>query len=103
MVDADALPPAFEREYGCTPQEWARWMCDAVTHGRPVESSEEGVLRVPVGDGRLQIGWRTLAPRAIALIRLPRLTVSFHFEGVAQAERAAFMRRLDLQLQRGGG
>jgi hypothetical protein len=103
VVDADALPPAFEREYGCSPAEWARWMRDAVTQGRPVEDSDTGSVAIALGAGRLEIHWRALPQRTIALIRLPRLGVAFRFEGVAASERAAFMRRLDLQLQRGGG
>jgi hypothetical protein len=103
MVDADALPPAFEREYGCSPAEWARWMREAVTQGRPVEDGDAGRLDIALGSGQLRIQWHALPPRTIALIRLPRLAVSFRFDGVADRERAAFMRRLDLQLQRGGG
>lgn len=103
MVDANALPPAFEREYGCTALEWARWMRETVTHGRHVDARDEGSVEVALGGGRLTIAWKSLAPRSIALIQLPRLAVSFRFEEVADIDRAAFMRRLDLHLQRGGG
>ena len=44
-----------------------------------------------------------LPPRQIALIRLPRLAVSFKFAGVADEVRHAFMKRFDLYMQRGGG
>lgn len=103
MMDVEALPPSFEREYGCTPAEWARWMREAVTEGRDVPTVAEGSLEQPVGAGRLRIRWQSLEARVIALVRLPRLAVHFHFDGVGDAERAAFMRRLDRQLQRGGG
>jgi hypothetical protein len=44
-----------------------------------------------------------MQPRAIALVRLPRLHVSFRFEDVEAQARRAFMERFDLYLQRGGG
>jgi hypothetical protein len=43
-----------------------------------------------------------LPDRQIALMRIPRLAVSFRFEGVDAAHRARFM-RTDLHTQRGGG
>lgn len=103
MVDTDTLPPVFEREYGCTPTEWARWMAEVVNEGRPVEARPEGTLEVALAHGRLTLRWRALPARVIALIRLPRLWVHFDFDRVPDTERAAFMRRLDLRLQRGGG
>ena len=57
----------------------------------------------PLAEGRLQLSWQVLPDRVIALIRLPRLRVQFHFDGVAAQARVAFMRRFDLVLQRGGG
>ena len=53
--------------------------------------------------GQLSIQWQTLAPRQIALMRLPRLLVHFQFDGLNDAQRYAFMRRFDLYMQRGGG
>ena len=92
----------FDREYGCTLQEWLRWMPDAV-HGHPWTQAQQSRLEVVIGPGRLVLSWEVLAPRAIALIRLPRLQVHFEFQGVNPAAQAAFMKRFDLHLQRGGG
>jgi hypothetical protein len=39
----------------------------------------------------------------IALVRLPRLIVSFRFAGVTETQRHAFMKRFDLYMHRGGG
>jgi hypothetical protein len=44
-----------------------------------------------------------LEPRVIALVRLPPMQVRFAFDGVGADERAEFLRRFDLHLQRGGG
>jgi hypothetical protein len=92
----------FEREYGCTEREWCRWM-PAATGGleRLDESPQAMVVRI--GTGRLHLRWQVLTPRAIALLRLPRLAVTFAFEGVPLEDRLAFLRRFDLHLQRGGG
>jgi hypothetical protein len=58
---------------------------------------------VHIGDGLLQLQWRILPPRVIALLRLQRLAVSFVFEGVEEEARQRFMKRFDLTMQRGGG
>ena len=93
---------AFTREYGCTQDEWLRWMPEAV-HGHAWAQPRAGSLQVSIGQGVLALDWQVLAPRVIALIRLPRMTVSFRFSAVSDDERAAFMKRFDLHLQRGGG
>lgn len=97
-----SVSEAFSREYGCTQDEWLRWMPDAV-HGHPWTRLQPCLLEVRVGAGTLTIGWTVLPPRAIALIRLARMAVDFRFDAVAPSERTAFMRRFDLHLQRGGG
>jgi len=92
----------FEREYGCTEREWRGWM-PAATGGRPCLEDGPSALLVPIGPGWLRLGWQALPPRAIALLRLPRLAVQFAFDDVPLAERREFLRRFDLHLQRGGG
>jgi len=96
------VPAVFEREYGCTQGEWLRWMPDAV-HGHPSTQPRSESLLVCIGSGTLAIEWKVLAPRVIALIRLPRMAVHFDFRGVEPEARRVFMRRFDLHLQRGGG
>jgi hypothetical protein len=44
-----------------------------------------------------------LPDRQIALMRIPRLAVSFRFDGVDVDCRVRFMRHFDLHTQRGGG
>ncbi|HEX5633596.1 MAG TPA: hypothetical protein VFX50_10215 [Gemmatimonadales bacterium] len=95
-------PPArFEREMGCTEAEWLQWLPAAVG-GRPL-GLESGRAVVRLEDGTLELRWRALPPRVIALLRIPRLQVAFAFEGVGGARRAEFMRHFDLFTQRGGG
>lgn len=91
----------FEREMACTPAEWARWLPAAIGQ-HPWDSSSDAAT-VHIGDGLLHLQWQPGAARVIALMRLPRLLVSFRFEGVDADARFAFMRRFDLYLQRGGG
>jgi len=96
------VPEAFTREYGCTQDEWLRWMPEAV-HGHRCTQPQEGRLHVSIGQGLLVLDWHVLTPRVIALIRLPRMTVNFSFSGVTDDKRTAFLKRFDLHLQRGGG
>ena len=93
---------SFSREYGCTQDEWLRWMPEAV-HGHAWTQPQTDSLVVVIGSGTLHLEWKVLPPRSIALIRLPRMTVNFRFSGVNDDESIAFMKRFDLHLQRGGG
>ena len=92
----------FERDYGCTEREWLAWMPSATGGRERVPEGTQG-LRVRVGNGQLVLRWSVLAPRVIALMRLPRLAVTFSFEGVPLEERREFLRTFDMHLQRGGG
>lgn len=93
---------AFEREHGCTAAEWLAWLARAV-QPCPLELTSETSALVHVGRGTLALHWRVLPLRTIALVRLPRLAVGYRFEGLDGDERAEFMRRFDLAMQRGGG
>ena len=93
---------SLDREMGCTEREWLSWLPGAV-HGHALTLGN-GKAEVAIGQGRLDLRWQALAPRQIALVRLPRLAVQFRFDaGVADAERQRFMRGFDLYMQRGGG
>lgn len=96
-----AYPPAFEREMGCTVAEWLGWLPAAI--GPHPWSRDGDQATVRIGTGALMLDWRPLPPRVIALMRMPRLHVTFRFDGLTETERHAFMRRFDLYMQRGGG
>jgi hypothetical protein len=94
-------PADFKREMGCTEAELLMWLPGAV-NACPLQLMPRSA-EVAIGGGRLELAWRELPPRQIALLRMPRLAISFHFEGVAEVERQRFMRYFDLYTQRGGG
>jgi hypothetical protein len=91
----------FEREYGCTETEWLRGLPGAVRD--QALTLAPGQAQVAIGVGTLRLGWTVLPPRQIALVRLPRMTVTFAFEAVSDEARTDFMRYFDLYMQRGGG
>lgn len=91
----------FEREMGCTEAEWLMWLPAAIGH-HP-SNRQDGSATVAITPGTLTIEWRAGEPRVIAQVRLPRLHVSFRFEGLDAGQRLAFMKRFDLYMQRGGG
>ena len=94
-------PPAFEREMGCSETEWLQALPGAVApHALALG---HGAARVAIDAGALALAWQVLPPRRIALLRLPRLSVRFAFERVADEARQRFMRGFDLCMQRGGG
>jgi hypothetical protein len=102
VQDPVSYTDAFEREHGCTVDEWRMWLPGAV---RDAPLAFDGIRAAcaRIGDGSLQLQWQALAPRQIALVRLPRLLVSYRFDGVDAEARARFMRHFDLYMQRGGG
>jgi hypothetical protein len=58
---------------------------------------------VVIGEGSLCLRWQVLPPRRIGLASLPRLLVDYAFDGLDADQQAAFMRRFDLYMHRGGG
>ena len=94
-------PERFDREMGCTEADWLRWLPQAIgAHHWKLQPQAAGVR---IGDGALGLKWYAGEPRVMALVRFPRLHVSFRFAGLDEAQRHAFMQRFDLFMQRGGG
>ena len=91
----------FEREMGCTEADLLQSLPGAVK-GRALTLST-AAAEVAIDAGHLALRWHTLPERQIALVRLPRLAVSFEFVDVGDETRQAFMRYFDLYTQRGGG
>lgn len=92
---------AFERDMGYTEAEWLSRLPDAV--GACPWQRHGDSAQVDIAPGRLCLRWQVQPPRAIALMRMPVLRVSFVFTGLDAAQRLAFMKRFDLCMQRGGG
>ena len=95
-------PADFQREQGFTERDWLRCLPGAV-RDCTIDLSQPGQARVQIGGGQLLLRWQVLAPRQIAMMRMPRLAVHYRFDGVAEGERLAFMRFFDLYTMRGGG
>jgi hypothetical protein len=94
-------PLVFEREMGCTADELRAWLPGA-SGGRAIQWRDDSA-EVVVEAGRATLSWRSLPPRRIALITLPRLHVQFSAEGIDDGAWQRFMRHFDLFTQRGGG
>ncbi len=91
----------FEREMGCTETELRRWLPGAA--GPHTLALNGQTATVAIDAGRLVLRWSVLPARQIALLRMPRMAVSFRFDGVGEPERQVFMRHFDLSTHRGGG
>lgn len=96
---------------GCTEAEWLGWLPTAMGPWPWRREGREAWVDFDAPPdhlpcprrARLHLSWQVLAPRAIALLRLPRLGVRFEFQEVDATTRQAFMQRFDLRMQRGGG
>jgi hypothetical protein len=91
----------LEREMGCSRHEFLRWLPGAADHARA--ALEPGGLTLAVAGGHLRIDLQERPPRRIARLSLPVLAVRFTFDGVAPADREAFLARFDAYTRRGGG
>lgn len=102
MAWSPPLGPVFEREHGVTEADWLQTLRGAV--GSHPLTLQDGRARIDIGpDGSLELCWQVLPPRAIALMRMPRLQVSYRFSGLSAQAQNAFLRQFDLFMQRGGG
>ncbi|MBL8349731.1 MAG: hypothetical protein JNL87_05410 [Burkholderiaceae bacterium] len=95
-------PAEFDREQGFSEADWLRCLPGAV-RGAPIDLTSPGQARVALREGTLTLCWQVLPPRQIGLVRFVRLAVHYHFDGVVDDERQAFMKHFDLYMQRGGG
>ena len=86
---------------GCTEAEWLGWLPAAIG-ANPYQRTASAV-QIELPGGSLAIDWQVGPPRVIALLRMPRLLVTFRFQGLDAHQRYAFMKRFDLYMQRGGG
>ena len=102
MAWSTPLGPEFEREHGVTEADWLATLRGAVgAHPLQLRSGEADIT---IGaTGHLSLCWHALPPRAIALMRMPRLHVAYRFSGLDADEQARFLHYFDLFMQRGGG
>lgn len=89
------------REMAFSLEDWLRTLPEAV--GPHAMRISDGTAYVGIGEGGLTLRWHVAPTRRIALLALPRLCVSFEFEGLDAASRDAFIKRFDLYMHRGGG
>ncbi|MBU1237962.1 MAG: hypothetical protein KJ634_13695 [Gammaproteobacteria bacterium] len=90
----------IEREVWTTPEEFRHGL-ELAFPGRVAE--HDGVLRVDGGEVAMEIELRSMTPRTIALLNLPRLKVSIRMTAGTLEQRAAMLTRMDLAMHRGGG
>ena len=94
-------PFEFEREMGCTADELRSWIPGACSNLAIAWNDQ--AADIALDGGVASLAWRTLEPRRIALITLPRLQVQFAARGVDDSAWQRFMKHFDLYTQRGGG
>ena len=92
----------FHREQGFAEADWLRCLPGAV-RGAAIDLATPGQALVAMASGTLTLRWTVLPPRQLGLVGFMRLAVHYRFQGVADAERQAFMKYFDLYTQRGGG
>lgn len=97
------VPARFEQVMGCTDADLMRSLPVALPGATVAADAAAGAVEAVFTDGTLRLNWRTLPPRKIALLEIPRLQVQFEYTGMAPERRREVQRRFDLATQRGGG
>lgn len=100
------MPATFTREQGCSENEWLGWLPGAVgphPWRATGPAQAEVLLDAWQPRARLRLQWQALPPRRIALLQMPRLSVTFDFQDCPPQDRARFMHYFDLYTRRGGG
>ncbi len=90
----------IEREVWATPDEFRRGL-ELAFPGRV--SERDGLICVNDGQASMEIGLNELAPRKIALLKLPRMKVSLRMTAGSVQQQVAILARMDLAMHRGGG
>jgi len=94
------VPASFEREVTASPAEFERDLRKAWPgHVERVDH----VFRLRDGELRLDVAVQAVGVRRLGLFELPRLAVSYRFEGGDESARRRVLTVLDRAMQRGGG
>jgi hypothetical protein len=102
MTLGPEFPERFERDQAFSEADWLRCLPGAVRdHALALPAPGRAV--VGIGTGTLELHWTLLLPRRLGIVQLPRMAVSYRFDGVDGTARNEFMRYFDLYTQRGGG
>jgi hypothetical protein len=95
------VPASFEREVTASPAEFERDLRKA--WAGQVERVTDQVFRLRDGNLRLDVAVQAIGVRRLGLFELPRLAVSYRFEGGDESARHRMLTVLDRAMQRGGG
>lgn len=100
-----SLAQPFERVMGYSLEELMGILPRALPSAELKLATDPGAGRCTAvfEDGQLVIECQVLAPRQIAMLRLPQLKVRFTYSGLSDARRREIQAYFDLATQRGGG
>ncbi|MCB1888364.1 MAG: hypothetical protein KDH20_12220 [Rhodocyclaceae bacterium] len=90
----------FSRDVSATLDELAKWVAAAYPDAERVGS---GGYRIVTPEATLVLTASPGPERRIALLRLPTLSLRYHFTSGDEAARGRLLHRLDLFMHRGGG
>lgn len=97
------VPEDFERVMGCTAADLLSWLPRALPSAGLLVDAVNGHCSATLPEGALRLTWTPLAPRRIALLEIPRLSVGFSYTGLSPEQRYKVQKRFDLETLRGGG
>ena len=87
---------------GCTEAELLRCLPQAMGAWPWHQDGARVQAQAPEG-GTLTLTWEPLPPRCLGLAVIPRLGVTFRFDGVPTEARTRWLAHFDLYTRRGGG
>jgi len=93
----------FERVMGCTSADLISRLPSAIPSAIVSIDAAQSGCTATLPEGSLRLTWSVLSPLRIALLEIPRLSVSFAYAGPSIEQRFKVQKRFDLEMQRGGG
>lgn len=97
------VPENFERIMGCTACELVSWLPRALPTATLTMDANAASCTAALPDGALKLSWSALPDARIALLTIPRLSVSFEYSALSPEMRYTVQRCFDLRTHRGGG
>ncbi|MGI9407870.1 MAG: hypothetical protein ACR2O4_15955, partial [Hyphomicrobiaceae bacterium] len=95
--------PAYCKEMGCTPAEFARQLPRLASSHKMTFNERRGLATITDGQHMVALDFERLPDRRLGSLTLPATKVNIRFRGYSAAEARTFIARFDRTFLRMGG
>ncbi len=91
----------IERDFGLMVSDFTRIFPRIWPTAQRIDDATVGVALKPSGQVNVKLSAQKF--RKLAMLRIPYLDITFHFEGTTEEQRAEFFEDFERSFQKGGG